>query len=189
MVLDASWLSWNLYYSIFVILPYGVLQQNISRPNALVKPLDNKYKIKTNEGGFINVTRTEEWIYYKEWNVVVNIFKSAYLHIFGELFIERFDPPECQSTLGYGSNRENLTYINFWSNYSHIFRVWYSAASYYTNRIRIVYATVMVVNHIVVDNTIDGKSRDVGDIFEMSVPIIRHQRLLTRSASDIRHQY
>ena len=55
--------------------------------------------------------------------------------------------------------------------------------------IRIVYATVMVVNHIVVDNTIDGKSRDVGDIFEMSVPIIRHQRLLTRSASDIRHQY
>jgi len=119
-------------------LPYGVLQQNISRPNALVKPLDNKYKIKMNEGGFINVTRTEEGIYYKEWNVILNIFKSAYFHIFGELFIEdnEFDLSECQSTLGYGSNRENLTYINFRSNYSHIFRVWYSAASYYTNRIR-----------------------------------------------------
>ena len=32
--------------SIFVILPYGVLQQNISKPNMLIKPLDEKYKIE-----------------------------------------------------------------------------------------------------------------------------------------------
>jgi len=32
--------------SIFVILPYGVLQQNISKPNTLIKPLEAKYKIE-----------------------------------------------------------------------------------------------------------------------------------------------
>ena len=32
--------------SIFVILPYGVLQQNISKPNSLIKPLDAKYKLE-----------------------------------------------------------------------------------------------------------------------------------------------
>ena len=103
----------NLYYSIFVILPYGVLQQNISRPNALVKPLDNKYKVKMDEGGFINVTRSGEGIYYAEWNVIVNIFKSAYFHIFGELFLENneFDQSKCQSTLGYGSHESKLSYI------------------------------------------------------------------------------
>ena len=73
------------------------------------------------EGGFINVTRTEEGIYYKEWNVIVNIFKSAYFHIFGELFIEdnEYDLSECQSTLGYGSHRENLTYINLIKLFTH----------------------------------------------------------------------
>ena len=65
------------------------------------------------EEGFINITRTGEGIYYKEWNVIVNIFKSAYFHIFGELFIEdnEYDLSECQSTLGYGSHHENLTDI------------------------------------------------------------------------------
>lgn len=38
--------AWKPIRSIFVILPYGVLQQNISRPNTLIKPLDEKYDIK-----------------------------------------------------------------------------------------------------------------------------------------------
>lgn len=63
-----------------------------------------------NEGGFINVTKTGEGIYYTEYTVILNIFKSAYFHIFGELFLEENinDPSTCQSTLGDGSH--NKTY-------------------------------------------------------------------------------
>ena len=78
-----------------------------------MKPLDKKYKVKMDKGGFINVTRSGEGIYYAEWNVIVNIFKSAYFHIFGELFLEdnEFDQSKCQSTLGHGSQESTFSYI------------------------------------------------------------------------------
>ena len=59
-----------------------------------------------NENGTINVAKSGDTIYYNDYRVILNIFKTAYFHIFGELFIDEklhvMDPSECQSTLGNG---------------------------------------------------------------------------------------
>ena len=59
-----------------------------------------------NENGTINVAKSGDTIYYDDYRVILNIFKTAYFHIFGELFIDEklhvMDPSECQSTLGNG---------------------------------------------------------------------------------------
>lgn len=56
--------------------------------------------------GRINMSETGDSIYYGDYRVVLNIFKTAYFHIFGELFIDEkihvMDPADCQSTLGNG---------------------------------------------------------------------------------------
>ena len=67
-----------------------------------------------NEGGHIDITQTGEKIYYADVNVILNIFKSAYFHIFGELFMDdnEYDPSQCQSTLGYGSHVYKLNNIS-----------------------------------------------------------------------------
>ena len=70
-----------------------------------------------NEGGHIDITQTGEKIYYADVNVVVNIFKSAYFHIFGEFFTDdnvnkEYDPTQCQTTLGYGSHEYKLNNIS-----------------------------------------------------------------------------
>ena len=52
------------------------------------------------------MSETNKSIYYGDYRVVLNIFKTAYFHIFGELFIEEklhvMDPADCQNTLGTG---------------------------------------------------------------------------------------
>ena len=52
------------------------------------------------------MSETDKSIYYGDYRVVLNIFKTAYFHIFGELFIDEklhvMDPADCQSTLGTG---------------------------------------------------------------------------------------
>ena len=67
-----------------------------------------------NEGGYIDITQTGEKIYYADVNVILNIFKSAYFHIFGELFMDdnEYDPSQCQTTLGYGSHEYKLNNIS-----------------------------------------------------------------------------
>ena len=62
--------------------------------------------IQMNENGTINIAKSGDTIYYGDYRVILNIFKTAYFHIFGELFIDEklhvMDPSECQSTLGNG---------------------------------------------------------------------------------------
>ena len=41
-----------------------------------------------NENGTINVAKSGDTIYYNDYRVILNIFKTAYFHIFGELFID-----------------------------------------------------------------------------------------------------
>lgn len=52
------------------------------------------------------MSETNKSIYHGDYRVVLNIFKTAYFHIFGELFIDEklhvMDPADCQSTLGTG---------------------------------------------------------------------------------------
>ena len=52
------------------------------------------------------MSETDKSIYYGDYRVVLNIFKTAYFHIFGELFIDEkiheLHPADCQSTLGTG---------------------------------------------------------------------------------------
>ena len=67
-------------------------------------PVENS--IQMNENGTINIAKSGDTIYYGDYRVILNIFKTAYFHIFGELFIDEklhvMDPSECQSTLGNG---------------------------------------------------------------------------------------
>lgn len=71
-----------------------------------------EYYIKQNDDGSINVSETGNSIYYGDYRVVFNIFKTAF-HIFGELFIDEklndMDPSECQITLVNGFRS-----LNFW---------------------------------------------------------------------------
>ena len=108
----------------FLIIPYGILQENMSRPNILIKTLDQKYDVKQLDPGIvilattwvtwrdlkpiqdigsISIEQTGKSIYYDDYTLVTKIFKNAYFHIFGELFIdEKYDPQEpdqCKQTL------------------------------------------------------------------------------------------
>ena len=61
-------------------------------------------RFKMRDDGGINMAESGKTIYFVDYRVVLNIFKTAYFHIFGELFIDEKihqpDPTECQSTLG-----------------------------------------------------------------------------------------
>ena len=64
------------------------------------------YRFKMWDDASIDLTKSGKNIYYGDYRVVLNIFKTAYFHIFGELFIDEkihtMDPADCQSTLGFG---------------------------------------------------------------------------------------
>ena len=53
--------------------------------------------------GSVTIESTGKPIYYDDYTLVTKIFKNAYFHIFGELFIdEKYDPQEpdeCKQTL------------------------------------------------------------------------------------------
>ena len=63
-------------------------------------------RFKMRDDGGINMAESGKTIYFVDYRVVLNIFKTAYFHIFGELFIDEKihqpDPTECQITLGDG---------------------------------------------------------------------------------------
>ena len=88
----------------FLMIPYGLIQENLSRPNVLVKTLDEKYDLKFDENGsFQSIANTDSSIYYAQDTLIITLFKNSYFHIFGELFIdEKFDPEDpgsCRPTL------------------------------------------------------------------------------------------
>ena len=53
--------------------------------------------------GSVTIESTGKPIYYDDYTLITKIFKNAYFHIFGELFIdEKYDPQEpdeCKQTL------------------------------------------------------------------------------------------
>ena len=74
----------------------------------------------------MTIESTGKPIYYDDYAKITRIFKNAYFHIFGELFIdEKYDPQEpdeCQQTLSRpGPGNTCPDYVRLiWSHLNHI---------------------------------------------------------------------